>query len=182
MENQPEVLDSNLNELESDVEKQYLISLPKFIILSLVSFGTYPVWWSYKAWRFFQQKDKLDIMPAVRTIFSIFFLYELFTRILHYAHEKNNTKRYSPGGLFAGYIIGNICSRLPDPLWLISLISFVFFIPVFNALNFAKRNSTEFSVVEQDNFNQRQIILLVIGVIFWGLVILGLSVGEDGNF
>ena len=73
MENQDEILDSRNLETNNDVEEQKIISLNKFIFLSIISFGTYEIWWIYKAWRFYQQKEKLDIMPAARAIFSIFF-------------------------------------------------------------------------------------------------------------
>ncbi|MFW6711465.1 hypothetical protein ACODTS_06135, partial [Acinetobacter pittii] len=56
------------------IENLKIISVNKFIFLSLISFGLYPIWWMFKAWRFFLIKDKLNIMPAARAIFSIFFL------------------------------------------------------------------------------------------------------------
>ncbi|MDA3491284.1 DUF4234 domain-containing protein, partial [Acinetobacter sp. AOR33_HL] len=52
------------------IENLKIISVNKFIFLSLISFGLYPIWWMFKAWRFFLIKDKLNIMPAARAIFS----------------------------------------------------------------------------------------------------------------
>ena len=49
---------------DTQVEVQYLISENKFIFLSIISSGLYPIWWSYKAWRFYQQKQRLDIFPS----------------------------------------------------------------------------------------------------------------------
>jgi hypothetical protein len=66
-------------------------------------------------------------------------------------------------------------SKLPDPFWLISVFSFVFIIPPFKALNFAKLKSTNIIVVEQTGFNGRQIVLIVLGIIFWGLILLGIT-------
>ena len=79
MENQDKILDSGDLETMDDVEEQ-IISLNKFIFLSIISFGTYEIWWIYKAWKFFQQKEGLDIMPAARAIFSIIFLNTLFNK------------------------------------------------------------------------------------------------------
>ncbi len=68
---------TNLNQTQSiqsnHIENLKVISVNKFIFLSLISFGLYPIWWMFKAWRFFLIKDKLNIMPAARAIFSIFF-------------------------------------------------------------------------------------------------------------
>ncbi|MFX8512392.1 hypothetical protein ABTM04_21180, partial [Acinetobacter baumannii] len=75
----------NLNQTQSiqsnHIENLKVISLNKFIVLSIISFGLYQIWWVFKAWRFFLIKDKLNIMPAARAVFSIFFLYSLFNRI-----------------------------------------------------------------------------------------------------
>ena len=74
MENEDKILDSGNLEVTNVVKEEKIISLNKFIYLSIISFGVYEIWWIYKAWRFYQQKEKLDIMPVARTIFSIFFL------------------------------------------------------------------------------------------------------------
>ena len=102
----------------------------------------------------------------------------LFNRILEFAKEKGYTEDYSSLALFIGWIIGNLLARLPDPFWLISILGFVFLIPPFKALNYAKQNSTNFIVTEQTSFNGRQIALIVIGVIFWCLVLLGMTIEE----
>ena len=167
----------NIENLQTDynIEEQQLISLSKFIFLSIITFGLYEVWWIYKAWRFFQQKEKLDINPAARALFSILFLNVLFNKILDFAKTKGYGGSYSPTLLFIGFIITNLLSRLPDPFWLITVLSFVFLIPPFEALNFAKQSSTDFIVTEQSSFSVRQIALIVVGAIFWGLILLGLS-------
>lgn len=172
MENQ----DAHSDNLEvySQIEEQKVISLGNFIILCIASFGLYSIWWIYKEWRFFQQKDNLDIMPAARAIFSIIFLIPLFNKILTFAKKKGYTQHYSSTLLFIGFFIGNLLSSLPDPLWLISIFSFVFFIPPFNAINYAKQNSNEFIVTQQDVFSGRQIGLIIIGLILWILILLGM--------
>ena len=108
-------------------------------------------------------------------LFAIIFFNSLLNEILDYAQEKKYTGCYSPSFLFFGFLISNLLSRLPEPFWLISTLSFVFLIPPFKALNFAKLKATEFTVIKQSKFNSRQIILIVIGTIFWGLVLLGLN-------
>jgi hypothetical protein len=114
-------------------------------------------------------------MPVPRTIFSIFFLNSLFKRILEHAKEKGYDQSYSSISLFIGFIfIGNVLSRLPDPFWLISIFSFIFIIPPFKALNFAKQNSTDFIVVEQTSFSGRQVVLMIFGLMFWALVLWGI--------
>ncbi len=38
------------------IENLKIISVNKFIFLSLISFGLYPIWWMFKAWRFFSNQ------------------------------------------------------------------------------------------------------------------------------
>ncbi len=175
METEHIILDNFKHESNSDIEPLATINLTKFIILSIVSFGLYELWWIYKSWRFFKQKEKLDIMPAARAIFSIFFLNSLFNKILHFAASKGYEKSYSSTPLVVGFFIINTASKLPQPYWVISGLSFLFLIPPFQALNFAFKNSTDFETNEQVYFNYRQIILLLVGLALWSLVIYAMT-------
>ncbi|MGB9040174.1 MAG: hypothetical protein WCC23_16925, partial [Acinetobacter calcoaceticus] len=121
------------------IENLKVISLNKFIFLSLISLGLYPIWWMFKAWRFFLIKDKLNIMPAARAIFSIFFLYSLFNHIKTYAKEQGYTNNFSSGWMYLAYLITFLLVYLPDPYWLISLCSIIFLIPAFKALNYVQK-------------------------------------------
>ena len=46
--------------LNIGIEEQKTLSIKRFIFLSIISFGLYPIWWIFEAWQFFMQKDKLD--------------------------------------------------------------------------------------------------------------------------
>ena len=126
--------------------------------------------------KFFNQKEKLNINSALRTIFSIIFLIPLFNKILRFAKEKGYNDTYPSILLFVGFFVVNFLAYLPDPFWLIAILGFVFFVLPFRALNFAKRNSSDFIVTEQTSYSGRQIALIVIGGIIWVLVIFGLIV------
>lgn len=170
-----EILDSDVLEQEYELEDQYIISVDKFVILCILTLGLYEIWWSYKAWRFFKLKEKSDIMPAARVIFGIIFIIPLLNKIQDMAASKGYNKRYPTVLLFIGFILFNMLSKLPDPYWLVSLIAFVFMIPPFKAFNYARQQSTEFRVIEQTSFNGKQLGLIIVGLIFWGLMILGLT-------
>lgn len=162
----------NLNQTQSiqsnHIENLKVISLNKFIFLSFISFGLYQIWWMFKTWRFFLIKDKLNIMPAARAIFSIFFLYSLFNHIKTYSKEQEYPHDFSSGWMYLGYLITSLLVRLPDPYWLISLCSIIFLIPAFKALNYAQKQIE--TTIEQEKFNTPQIILTIIGSIMWLLI------------
>lgn len=153
------------------VEEQRIISLNRFIFLSVISFGLYPIWWIFEAWRFFMQKDKLDIMPAARAIFAVFFIYSLFNRIQNYAEAYGYRAKFSSALMCIGYIGGSMLAQLPDPYWLISVAAFVFLIPAFQALNDAKQNTQGLKIVQIHKFSTPQWILVIFGSIFWLLIL-----------
>lgn len=164
------ISDSTLNfppELPADIEDQKLISTPKFILFSILSFGLYDIWWMFKEWSFFQQKDKLNIRPVLRAVFCIFFLYSLFQRIQKFAHENQYSKTYSSWFLFLAYILTPILIRSIDPYHIMSLMTILYLIPAFQAINYAKRKSISFKIIELKKLTTPQIILVVIGSIFW---------------
>ncbi|MFI8009777.1 hypothetical protein [Acinetobacter sp. ABJ_C4_1] len=165
----------NLNQTQSiqsnHIENLKVISVNKFIFLSFISFGLYQIWWIFKAWRFFLIKDKLNIMPAARAVFSIFFLYSLFNRIKNYAKEQGYINDFSSGWMYLAYLITTLLVYLPDPYWLISLCDIIFLIPAFKALNYAQKQIV--TTIEQEKFNTSQIILIIIGSIMWLLIFIG---------
>ena len=165
------MLDDKLSIAEETIEPQYIISLNKFIFLAVITFGLYTIWWNYKAWRFFQEKENTDIMPAIRTIFGIFFLIRLFSKIIDLAKTKDYQKNYSPSLLFIAYLFLIFLSYLPEPYGLISIFAITCFIKPFKALNYAKMNDTGYEVIVQERFNGRQIFLIVIGSIWWLLIL-----------
>ncbi|EKU38691.1 MULTISPECIES: hypothetical protein [Acinetobacter calcoaceticus/baumannii complex] len=162
----------NLNQTQTiqsnHIENLKIISVNKFIFLSLISLGLYPIWWMFKACRFFLIKDKLNIMPAARAIFSIFFLYSLFNHIKTYAKEQDYPNDFSSGWMYLAYLITFLLVYLPDPYWLISLCEIIFLIPAFKALNYAQKQLE--TTIEQKKFNTPQIILIIIGSVMWLLI------------
>jgi hypothetical protein len=179
LENREEILDNNVLSTFYLIEEQKIINVKKFIFLSIITFGLYEIWWIYKAWRFFQNKEGSPIKPALRTIFSFIFLYSLLMKIQIFADEKGYRKQYSSILLFIGFVFFNMLSQLPYPYWFISFLSIVFLVQPFKALNFAMSNSTEFLVKDSTSFNTKQVVLIIFGIIFWALVILGLTIGEN---
>ncbi|MGC4021502.1 MAG: DUF4234 domain-containing protein [Cyclobacteriaceae bacterium] len=102
MEDQTTVSENNTT-INNNIDVQKILSIDKFIILSIMTFSLYQLWWMYKTWRFFKQKEQLDIYPAMRALFSIFFLTSLFREINDYALEKGYTKKYNSVLLFLDF-------------------------------------------------------------------------------
>ncbi len=180
MENSEELSENKSPQINEDIEIQYIISTKKFIILSIFTFGYYPFWWSSKIWRFFRQKDNLNIMPAMRASNDYIYVFSLFSTILKFAKQKGYTKSYSPFLLGIGCIFITLMAIIPFDINLFIILKLIFMIPPFKAISSAMRNSTDFRVVEQSSFNRRQKVLLFFGGFYWLMIILAILL--EANF
>ncbi|MBC7451953.1 MAG: DUF4234 domain-containing protein [Cytophagales bacterium] len=173
MENEETPLDQEVSEHESLIEPQEIIRLPVFILLCILTCGLYQIWWSYKAWKFFKEKDQLDIIPALRAIFALFFLYALLERIKEYGFQKK-ASLYSSALLFIGFVTTSLLGNLPPPYLLISVLNVLFLVPAFEVLNYSKQVSSDLIVKEIPFLNDRHLFLVVTGIVFWILIITGI--------
>ena len=114
-------------------EYSNVIPVWKFILLTVVTFGIYEIYWFYKNWNFFKEKDKLDISPFWRAVFSFFFIYSLFGRVLKLTKKEGYKESFSAGWLAVFWLIISLLGILPDPYWLISGLSFMPLIPPLQA-------------------------------------------------
>ena len=117
-------------------------------------------------------------MPAIRTILAYFFIYSLFNKIQTYAERQGYSHKNSPLMMCIGFTASSLLSSLPDPYWLISLFNFVFLIPAFQALNYAKLNSQGLYTVQMKKFSLPQKFLVAFGIVFQILMLMALFILE----
>lgn len=164
----------NNEKIGSSPQEINVLSINKFIFLCIISFGLYQFWWIYKTWKFFNEKDKLDINPAFRSIFSIFYLGGLFNKINNYSIQHGNPQTFSSTLNYIGFFILSFAGNLPDPYWLFSFLQILFLIPAFNSLKYGLKKDSAFKFKEESNLSTRQVVLIIICSIPWILVLLGL--------
>lgn len=108
----------------------FAVSLTKLAIMSMCTFNLYEMYWFYRNWHFVKSRENSKIRPALRSIFAVFFCYQLFSQIRKYGSDRNLNARLFAGPLATGFIITTVLWKLPDPYWWISYFSFVFLLPV----------------------------------------------------
>ncbi len=77
-----------------------------------------------------KERTNQDMMPFWRALFSPLWAYSCFKHIKLTAEEKGVFAPTSIGILAVGYFVLQAMWRLPDPYWLISILSFTLIIPV----------------------------------------------------
>lgn len=148
-------------------EPRELLTPRQFIILSIATFGLYDLWWIFKSWRFFRDREQSSIHSAMRTMFSVFYLIPLLKRIRAFAAETGYSTRFSPWGIYLATFLLNFPSVLPEPLSYLSVFSCLPLLPALNALNFAILQTEGDQAVVQTSYNRRQRLLLIAGGFVW---------------
>lgn len=116
----------------------YAVSITKLVVLSLCTFGLYELYWCYAQWARERSRTGESLSPILRAIFSPIWTFSLFDRINKRSMSSRIAAPWSANAAALGYLILTLVANLPDPYWLIALLSFVPFVPVqatINALN-----------------------------------------------
>ncbi|NJD76210.1 MAG: hypothetical protein FIB08_03830 [Candidatus Methanoperedens sp.] len=168
------------------------------IILSFLSLTIYNIYWFYRNWKHLKIHKNLDISPGWRTValfipvISIFLVYEQFKDIRDYAVQRGYKAYSSPGLLSLGYLFLNVLSLIlfsGDSLNPVEILAASTIIYTLSAmlLIVVQKTLNEFWMNEQPelkmrtNFSGGEIIVLIIGGIFWILVLIGSFIPPGTN-
>jgi len=106
------------------------VSPEKFIVLSICTFGIYELYWSYKNWQRIASFTGERMSPFWRAFFAPIWSYALFKELKDACTHRGSPVSYSPGWLALAYFVLQVTWRLPEPFNLISLFTFLPFLPV----------------------------------------------------
>ena len=166
-----------------------------FVLLSLASMGLYFIWWQFKCWTYFNEVENINKppvkedgspadfdwrvlllkiwhLPALRAILFVFFGIELFNKIQQYCLRYDHKVSYNPILIWITCIGINALGYLQIPFSLLSSLAFVPIILPVQELNFYFTGNK--NGYRNDKLNDRQILLIVIGLFLWSLLIYGL--------
>ena len=121
-------------EILSSSNKYFPVSGLKLAIMSVCTLGLYEIYWFYKNWCLVKERDDIVIHPLLRVIFPVIFCYSLFSRIQETGEEHDQVS-LATGFLATGWIVARLLANLPAPYWMLTLLTFVFLLPVQNMVN-----------------------------------------------
>ncbi|MDR0278295.1 MAG: hypothetical protein LBJ37_10465 [Paucimonas sp.] len=82
----------------------YVVSVRKMAIMTICTFGLYLTYWNYRNWAAYKRASGDEVIPFLRALFSIFFLYALLQRVDRAFQASGRTYRWSPGLLVLGVV------------------------------------------------------------------------------
>ena len=148
------------------------VSLTKLVLLHFASFGLYQLVWFYESWKLVRDREG-SVSPIARTFFTVLFCYSLFQRIRD--EETRRDLKLLAGPLATVWIVLTLASRLTDPEWMITFLSFLPLLAVqakVNRLNHLAAPGHD----PNSRFGVGAIVTMVIGFPVLFLFILGLFV------
>lgn len=152
--------------------RYFAVAAPKFVVMSACSLGIYELYWFYRNWRAEREHTGESLSPLLRTFFAPVFAYSLFRRIRGSAGEKGVASEWSAGLLALAFFVLLATWRLPDPWWLLSLVSFLPLLPV---LETVRRLNAVVAPAAPPNASYSGVNVLVI--ILGGLLLVGGVIG-----
>ncbi|MHA4894602.1 hypothetical protein ACXZ1K_07625 [Pedobacter sp. PWIIR3] len=173
MTQENQIAETELTYFDIDSDTQYIIGVHKFFMLHICSFGFYSIWWTYKAWRFFIQRDGSRKNAAIRVVFGLFYFAPFCYKILRFARLKGYQGTFWPIFSFIGYFFTMFCGTIGPPIFFIWLLSGFFLIQPLKAFNFLLSQSSEVRVIIDQKLSATEIIILALGGLVWTLTMLG---------
>jgi len=156
------------------------VAAHKFIVLSVCTLNIYTLYWCYQNWWRIRERTGEQLSPFWRAFFAPLWAFSLFARIARQAGEHGVTVGWSPTLLGLAYLIMSGFGMLPDPLWLVTLASFLPFLPVVQTI---QRLNQDEAATESRNaaYSGANVATIMVGGIIVLLAILGtfMSPGED---
>ena len=153
----------------------FAVGLFKLAVMSVCTLGLYKIYWFYLNWKAARRLDGDRPLPLVRAIFYPIMSYALFRRVDNHALRLALPGRISSLGLGLALFILDAAYRLPDPWWLVAFASFVPLLPVQAAVN-AMNERVAPNADRNRRFTAWNILGVVLGVAFIGLILIGLFV------
>lgn len=148
----------------------YAVPVWKFLLLSVLSAGLFPLYWFWFNWKLIRDQEKKDFWPILRAIFSFLYLSDLARIVLNAAKAKQYPGTYNPTVIAWIFFIGIIASQSGQLIGLfLALIGFLALIPIIRAMAYVNSH-TEGSIV-QTKLTMAESSVTIIGIALWILEI-----------
>ena len=102
------------------------VSPAKFLLMTMGSFGLYPMFWMLKFWNWYKRAEKNNIRPAWRMMFSVFWLYPAFRKANARAREAGTALPAALGvaGAVTFFLVSIFVNTIPLYETTISTLAF----------------------------------------------------------
>ena len=160
-------------DFETGLPQFYQVASWKLVVMSFATLGFYVLYWSYEHWRIVRMRERSDIWPVPRAIFSVFYVYGLFNRIRADGMARQLSNPPAAGPLAVAWILFSLAWRLPGALAFLGMVSWLVLIPI---QDYASRINAQVTpnAPRNDRLTWLNWVAVVVAILFWALVLIGL--------
>lgn len=122
--------DIGISKAKSKGTEYFCVSFGKLLIMTVLTFGIYPIYWFYKNWKAIKIQEEEDLHPIWRAWLWVIYGYSLFKRILDSSEKQGYNDAYGATTLYLISILGLLLTEADDDnLILIGVI--ILFFPIY---------------------------------------------------
>ncbi len=159
----------------------YPISVTKFVVLYISTFGAYSFFWAYKNWQWVRDGEGKAVMPFWRAVFLIITNFSLFSRIAHAGPDGGSRLLqwlYAPAAftIMIVEIVTNSADRveaIPDWVFLFQIVSMLVTIPFVQYIRAINAENSNV-VAKNSEFTWHSWVAVGVGVLVWSFILFGL--------
>jgi len=115
------------------------VSLLKLGVMCVATFSVYEIYWFYKNWKNAQHLANANANAPIRAFFYGLTSYWLFRLMRDHAKSVDPGTSLPAGALALAVLALALAANLPDPYWLLTMLSFVPLLPAQAAVNRVNR-------------------------------------------
>ena len=170
----------------------YVVSPTKFIALYLATFGLYGLYWMYQHWAAYRRATRQELWPVARSIFSIFYFHSLYREIDQRLRRLNVAYEWNPGALATMTVVVSLVYSLlsrmdrfgaTGKIWPVLMFCCL---PLLGFLKMTAQRAANAACEDPTgggnaNFTVANIIFVVLGGLFWLLVLIGLFLPQGAQ-
>lgn len=161
----------------------YIVSKRKFLLLFIATHGWYLLYWLHRNWTLYRSATGIKVLPMLRAILSVLFVYSLFSRIDRFIRASGRCYTWYPRVMALGFILAACADGMK--IWLldvhlqlgIGILSLVIqtgcLLHVQGAINFGEKDAEGLG---NSTLTFANGVWITLGLCFWGVVAMGLLV------
>ena len=160
-------------------------SQTKLAILYFATFGMYPIYWFYKNWKLRKKAHGENVIPFLRALFYVFFTHSLFKKVEETSIAKGVATAWGATTLATVFVLLSILSNILEVInresevigaidytGMIILVVLVW--PLYVVQGVVNKVNNDPKGELNSSYSIYNYIFIVIGVLFWLLVMIGL--------
>ncbi|HEX5055651.1 MAG TPA: DUF3857 domain-containing transglutaminase family protein [Gammaproteobacteria bacterium] len=141
------------------------VTLPKFALMWIGTFGLYGLYWFYRNWLYVKQRDRSSIMPAARSLFANFWYYPLYEELRRDDAQRFTRSQLPPPAVAALYaalfLVAAAAACLSDYTIASSLAALALLLPLANYIQFINQDNAP-ALAHNSKWSPRHFLLLLL--------------------